>query len=111
MPRTSKIFSSKADAISRAPASRLKKTEAEIDAKAVEHETAFTVADLELDHARRFQKTDEGIYARHEILEDEIDEALAGDRKRIAAALRDTQELARTNRARPTGDRRRARRT
>jgi len=70
---------------------KLQKTESEIEAKALEHETAFTVADLELDHARRFQKTDEGIYARHEIVEDEIDETLAGDRKRIAAALRDTQ--------------------
>lgn len=71
---------------------KVRKTESEIDSKTVGHETAYTVADLELDHARRFQKTDEGIYARREIVEDEIDETLAGDRKRVAAALRDTQK-------------------
>ena len=70
---------------------KVTKTEAEIDTKTTGHETAYAVADLELDHARRYQKTDEGIYARREIIEDEIDETLAGERKRIAADLRDTQ--------------------
>lgn len=70
---------------------KVRKTESQIDAVAVKHDTAFKIADLELDQAQRFQKTDEGLYARREIVEDEIDETLAGDRKRIAAALRDTQ--------------------
>jgi len=70
---------------------RAMKAESKIDTKEAEHETALTIADLELDHAQRFQKTDEGIYARIEIVEDQIDETLAAEHKRIAATMRDTQ--------------------
>ncbi len=65
--------------------------------KATEIETQKQVADLELDHAQRFQKTDETVFSRHEIVESEIDETLAVERKQHAADSAKTQEsLSRT---------------
>ncbi|MEM1181120.1 MAG: HlyD family efflux transporter periplasmic adaptor subunit [Acidobacteriota bacterium] len=43
------------------------------------------VADLELDHAQRFLRTDNQVFSRRDILEDAIDEELAQDRKTHAA--------------------------
>ena len=45
------------------------------------------VAELELDVAERFEKTDDSIYSRHEIIESQIDGDLAAQRKEQAAAL------------------------
>lgn len=70
---------------------KVEKTESELDAKTGEHRTDHLVADLELAHAQRFKKTDEDVFARREIIEDQIDETLAGERQRIARELQDTQ--------------------
>ncbi|MEO1365731.1 MAG: hypothetical protein AAFX50_01050, partial [Acidobacteriota bacterium] len=43
------------------------------------------VADLELDHAQRFLRTDNQVYSRRDIVVDAIDEELARDRKEHAA--------------------------
>ncbi|MEM8993887.1 MAG: HlyD family efflux transporter periplasmic adaptor subunit [Acidobacteriota bacterium] len=43
------------------------------------------VADLELDHAQRFLRTDNQVFSRRDIVVDEIDEELARDRKEHAA--------------------------
>ncbi len=55
-------------------------------------ETRRKVADLELGHAQRFQKTDADVFSRNEIVESEIDEALAVERKSHAAESRVTQQ-------------------
>ncbi|NKB89575.1 MAG: HlyD family efflux transporter periplasmic adaptor subunit [Acidobacteria bacterium] len=47
------------------------------------------IADLQLDHSREFQTTDQEIYSRNEILESEIDEELATRRKDHASRARD----------------------
>ncbi len=74
------------------------RSKVESGVKVREIETRKQVADLELDHARRFQKTDEAVFSRHEIVESEIDETLAVERKQHAADSRQTQEsLSRTN--------------
>jgi len=56
------------------------------DGKLADFETDFRVADLELEHARRYQKTDEDVFSRQEIIESEIDEELAGERREHAGA-------------------------
>jgi len=60
--------------------------------KVLEHETALLVATLELEHAQGFQKSDAGVFSRHDIIEDEIDEELALERRSHATASRGTQE-------------------
>ncbi len=61
-------------------------------------DTRRKVADLELGHAQRFQKTDADVYSRAEIVESEIDEELAAERKEHATESRITQEsLGRTD--------------
>ena len=55
-------------------------------------DTQLKVADLELDHAQRFQKTDVEVFSRTEIVESEIDEELAVERKEHATESRITQE-------------------
>jgi RND family efflux transporter MFP subunit len=44
-------------------------------------------AELQLDVAERFEKTDDSIYSRHEIIESQIDTELAAQRKEQAAEL------------------------
>lgn len=60
--------------------------------KVLEHETALELATLELEHAQGFQKSDTGVFSRHDIIEDEIDEELALERRSHATASRGTQE-------------------
>ncbi len=59
--------------------------------KQAQHDTDYQVADLELDHARRFQTTDDQVYSRQQIAESEIDETLATEKKAHAAFSRDNQ--------------------
>ncbi len=47
------------------------------------------LADLQLDHSRQFQTTDEEIYSRTEILESQIDATLATQRKDHASSARE----------------------
>jgi multidrug efflux pump subunit AcrA (membrane-fusion protein) len=55
-------------------------------------DTELTIAELELAHAQQFQKVNETIYSRLEILEEQIDEQLAIDRKEYAAAAKKTEQ-------------------
>ncbi|MCP3963077.1 MAG: HlyD family efflux transporter periplasmic adaptor subunit [bacterium] len=55
-------------------------------------DTKLKVADLELGHAQRFQKTDDQVFSRQDIVESQIDEKLAVDRKEHATDSRRTQE-------------------
>jgi len=50
------------------------------------------LAGLKLDNSREFQKKDETLFSRHEILESEIDEQLATEEKDHAVASRKTRE-------------------
>lgn len=60
---------------------RIDKTHVESDAKQADHETELKVAELELDFAGRYQKVDDVIFSRHDIIESEIDHDLALHRK------------------------------
>lgn len=60
--------------------------------KVQEYDTALEVATLELEHTQNFQKSDSGVFSRHDIIEDEIDEELARKRQTHATASRSTQE-------------------
>ena len=68
------------------------KTRYESQRKMLQHETALEMANLELDHAQRFQKMDQEAFSHHEIVEDQIDEGLAQERRTHAIASRETQE-------------------
>jgi len=50
------------------------------------------MARVELENARRFQKKDEVIFSRHDIIESEIDQGLAQEREDHAEATRHTRE-------------------
>lgn len=69
----------------------VRKTELDSRQKETQHETDYQVADLELNHARRFQKTDTSAYSRQEIVEDAIDEELAVEKKGHAEFSRTSQ--------------------
>lgn len=59
--------------------------------------TDAEIADLELDHAQNYQKTDSEVFSRRELMEDAIDEKLAAATKAHAEANASTeQELAAT---------------
>ncbi len=74
------------------------KMEAASDTARGSLETDLQVAELEVNLAQRFQKTDDAIFSRHEIIESEIDGRLATERKQHATDSRAIQErLARTN--------------
>lgn len=61
-------------------------------------DTELRIADLELEHARSFQKLDTSVYARRDILQDAIDGELAQARKEHSADAADTQQaLAQTD--------------
>jgi len=54
--------------------------------------TELELSELELELARRFQRTDVGVWSRHEIVSSQIDEELASDRYTHATAKRSTQQ-------------------
>ena len=68
------------------------KSKVESGVKVKSIETKLKVADLELSHAKRFGKTDDDVFSRHEIVESEIDEKLAADRRDHATDARRTQQ-------------------
>ncbi|MCH7665568.1 MAG: HlyD family efflux transporter periplasmic adaptor subunit [Acidobacteria bacterium] len=63
------------------------------DGKVADFDTSLQVADLELGLARRYQKTDDSVFSRHEIIESEIDEELAGERREHAKISRETEKV------------------
>jgi HlyD family secretion protein len=68
------------------------KSRVESGVKMTEIETKQQMADLDLDHAQRFQKTDDSVFSRHEIVESRIDATLAAERKQHAVESRKTQQ-------------------
>lgn len=71
----------------------------EVDQKRIEGDmeigrlaTAFESADMELNHAQEFQKLDDTVYARRDILQDAIDSELAQARKDHAEQATETQQ-------------------
>ena len=60
------------------------------EVKKLERDAAL--ARLELENSRQFQKKDEVIYSRSEIIESEIDQELAQERERHAVATQSTQK-------------------
>lgn len=68
-----------------------RKAEVEGEAAVAALDTDLALADLELDVAQRFQKTDANVFSRHEIIESQIDENLAQARKEHAAGSRQVQ--------------------
>lgn len=68
------------------------KTEAQNVDKAAGYQTQLERAELDLAHARRYQKTDVGIYSRQEVVSSQIDETLATERREHAQASKKTQE-------------------
>ena len=68
------------------------RTRADSDVKLGEHRRDYEVAELELDFAEQFDLTDEFIFSRREIVEDAIDEELAGARRDHAQDMSEIQE-------------------
>lgn len=54
-------------------------------------DTQLETAHLELDHAERYQKTDDVLFSRHDIVESAIDRELAAERRDNANATRTVQ--------------------
>ena len=69
----------------------VKKTTRESESKITSHEIDLRLADLELDHAQQFKRTDTTVFSKNEIIESQIDETLAGERKEHANASRKTE--------------------
>lgn len=79
---------------------RLGKQDAETAAQVAQLERDVALARLELENVSRFQKRDELIYSRGEIIESEIDQTLAAARQAHAADARDSKSrLAATEKA------------
>ncbi len=84
----------------------LRSSDLEIERTDIESQVTLTslrkdlrVADIELEHARSFQKVDDQVFSRRDIQEDAIDEFLAEDRKQHAEMSADTQRsLSKTER-------------
>jgi hypothetical protein len=77
---------------------RLDKQRVESGAKVDRIERDLAMAKLELENARHFQKKDEVIFSRHEIVESDIDQELAEEKSEHAEGSRRTEEqLARTD--------------
>lgn len=72
---------------------RTDKAEAETASRLADLDKDARLAGLELDVAQRFQKTDEEVFSRHAILESQIDEELARERKDHAAQARASEAL------------------
>lgn len=60
------------------------------DGELADVDKKVAVSDLDLEHARRYQKLDDQVYSRREILDSAIDEELAAERRRHAEATRET---------------------
>lgn len=71
---------------------KVDKADVQGDDKLVEHDTEYKVAGLDLEVARRFQKTDEDVFSRHEIIESRIDEQLARQRQGHASESGELQQ-------------------
>jgi RND family efflux transporter MFP subunit len=70
---------------------RVDKSEIEGDVKLAELDTDYRVAGLEVEHAERFRKVDDTVFSRHDIIEDQIDEKLAGERREHAVSAKERQ--------------------
>lgn len=89
---------------------KIRQREVESTAQISQIATNGAVAALELDMAERFQKTDEGVFSRIEIIESQIDGELAAHRKDNAAHMKGLhQDLAATQLALLEIERRKAR--
>jgi len=55
-------------------------------------ETDYKVAELELEHSKNFRKADASVFSRQDIIEDQIDEKLAGERKAHAGSAHERQQ-------------------
>lgn len=73
--------------------SKIAKTRTEAGAKIRNFDRDSEVAQLELDSARKFQSKDEEIFSRNEIIESEINEALATQRLTHLDGTRETQKV------------------
>jgi RND family efflux transporter MFP subunit len=73
-------------------ASKVEGKRAESDGAIRNLERDAEIAERELDHARRFQSKDELIFSRAEIIQSEIDEGLATERRDHARSVRGMQE-------------------
>lgn len=70
----------------------IERTRIESDIEVSRLGTELQIADLELGHARDFQKLDNNVYARRDILQDAIDGELAQARKEHSADAAATQQ-------------------
>ncbi len=70
----------------------IERTRIESDIEVSRLGTELQIADLELEHARNFQKLDHTVYARRDILQDAIDGELAQARKEHSAEAAGTQQ-------------------
>jgi len=77
----------------------VRETDAESSIKAGEYKRDFDTATLDLDFARRYLKTDEVTFSRHELIESAIDEELAEARRDHADGMGSVQESLRTTEA------------
>ena len=71
---------------------RIVETESTSEAETADLVTQLELARLEIELANRFQKSDETVWSRHEILTSRIDEGLARERETHAEEKRKTQE-------------------
>ena len=67
------------------------KSQVESGSRIAKHETELEVAELELDYSSRYQKVDEVIFSRIEIIESQIQHELASHRKDHATVSQDIQ--------------------
>jgi len=72
------------------------KTVSQVDQRNIQQTTTLDnlardeqIADLQLEHSRQFQSTDTDVYSRSEIIESQIDEKLAAQRKDHASTARE----------------------
>lgn len=72
---------------------RIERTEVQKGQRVAELLADADIADLELDHARNFQKTDSLVFSRRELMEDAIDEELAAATKEHAEANAATEKV------------------
>ncbi|MEM7349836.1 MAG: HlyD family efflux transporter periplasmic adaptor subunit [Acidobacteriota bacterium] len=73
------------------------KSKVESGSKVKELDTQLQIADLELDHVERFQKTDVEVFSKQEVVESQVDGELARERKSHASESRQAREsLSRT---------------
>lgn len=71
---------------------QLEKAAMESRAEMADLEISLETAEIELDHAERFKRSDTDVFSRRDVLEDAIDGELARDRKNHALASIGTRE-------------------